>query len=325
MKASGCKNGCVMADKGYTCACFKSLWLEPILNMNPFLLDNDSAYRSWRAEKLESYPQFAKQLFVKIAGNRLSDQEYQQLRALCDKANMAIYQLQDPELGSKEFVKELGLRLGLEHLDGNLCADDDSITSLQVMDTGRHAGYIPYTNRRLSWHTDGYYNLPERAIRAIVMHCVQDAAEGGVNMLLDHEIAYIQLRDQNPEIIRALMREDAMTIPPNIEDGQTLRTAQSGPVFSIDPSSQRLHMRFSARTRNIIWQDDDITREAVACINALLTPDNPYVIEYRLKPGEGIICNNVLHCRTGFSDDQVSGHTRLLFRARYYDRVKDKY
>lgn len=301
------------------------LWLELILSTHPFSLDNDQAYLGWRAAKLEAYPRSANQLLVQISGNRLSDQERQHLLALCDKANMAVYRLQHPEQGDKEFVRNLGIRLGLEHLDGNLCADDDSITSLQVMDTGRHAGYIPYTNRRLSWHTDGYYNLPEQAIRAIVMHCVRDAAEGGENLLLDHEIAYIQLRDQNPELIRALMQENAMTIPPNVEDGETLRAEQSGPVFSVDPLSQRLHMRFSARTRNIIWHDDAITGEAVACLNALLTPDNPYVFKYRLKPGEGIICNNVLHCRTGFSDDPASGHTRLLFRARYYDRVKDEH
>lgn len=295
------------------------------MSTNPFSLDDDSAYLRWRAAKLEAYPQTVQHLMVKISGNFISDAECQQLLALCNKANMAIYQLQHPDQGDKEFVRNLGNSLGLRHLDGNLCADDDSITSLQVMDTGRHAGYIPYTNRRLSWHTDGYYNLPEQAIRAIVMHCVRDAAEGGENLLLDHEIAYIQLRDQKPDLIQALMQVDAMTIPPNVEDGQTLRAEQSGPVFSIDGRSQRLHMRFSARTRNINWHDDDLTREAVACLNALLTPDNPYVFEYRLKPGEGIICNNVLHCRTGFSDDPASGQTRLLFRARYYDRVKDEY
>ena len=295
------------------------------MSTTPFSLDSDQAYLEWRATKLESYPRSVNQLLVQISGNSLSDEEYRQLLALCNKANMAVYQLQHPEQVDKEFVRDLGMRLGLEHLDGNLCADDDSITSLQVMDTGRHAGYIPYTNRRLSWHTDGYYNLPEQAIRAIVMHCVRDAAEGGENLLLDHEIAYIQLRDQNPELIRSLMQENAMTIPPNVEDGETLRAEQSGPVFSVDPLSQRLHMRFSARTRNIIWHDDAITREAVACLNALLTPDNPYVFKYRLKPGEGIICNNVLHCRSGFSDDPASGRTRLLFRARYYDRVKDEH
>ncbi|TNF38714.1 MAG: taurine catabolism dioxygenase TauD [Gammaproteobacteria bacterium] len=263
---------------------------------------------------------------VQIDQKGLSDVTRQRILALCHKTNMVIYQLQQPQQGDKHYIRELGRQLGLERLDGNLCADDDSITSLQVMDSDtRHAGYIPYTNRPLSWHTDGYYNLPEQQIRAILMHCVRDAVEGGENLLLDHEIAYIQLRDQNPEYIKALMRPDVMTIPPNVAEGQTLRTEQSGPVFSVDEQSQSLHMRFSARMRNIVWHDDDITRQAVAALNALLNPENPYVFRYRLKPGEGIICNNVLHNRTGFSDDPASGRTRLLYRARYYDRVHDDY
>jgi hypothetical protein len=33
----------------------------------------------------------------------------------------------------------------------------------------------------------------------------------------------------------------------------------------------------------------------------------------------GILCNNVLHDRTGFTDDPA--RPRLLYRARYHDRI----
>ena len=33
----------------------------------------------------------------------------------------------------------------------------------------------------------------------------------------------------------------------------------------------------------------------------------------------GVLCNNVLHERTGFVDDPAA--PRLLYRARYHDRV----
>ena len=150
------------------------------------------------------------------------------------------------------------------------------------------------------------------------MHCVQPAAQGGENLLLDNEIAYMQLRDENPAYIKALMRDTAMTIPPNIVNDVEIRGEQTGPVFSVD-KSEHLHMRYSARTRNIEWYDDDITREAVVYLNSLLNVNNPYVFRYSLNAGEGIICNNVLHCRTGFVDD--AEHKRLLYRARYFDRV----
>ena len=289
----------------------------------PFSISDDEAYRAWRETKLADYPQSADALMVELADAGVRDEDVARLQAKCLKTNMVIYRLAEAARGDKGFVRELGLRLGLERLDGNLCADNDAITSLQVMDSGRHSAYIPYTNRRLSWHTDGYYNRPEQAIRGILMHCVRAAAEGGENLLLDHEIAYIQLRDRNPAFIEALMRPDVMTIPPNIENGEEIRAQQSGPVFSVNADTGSLHMRFSARTRNIVWHDDDVTREAVACLNSLLTPNNPYVIRYRLNPGEGIICNNVLHSRTGFTDDQAPGKTRLLYRARYFDRISN--
>jgi hypothetical protein len=43
-------------------------------------------------------------------------------------------------------------------------------------------------------------------VRGLILHCVQSAATGGENQLLDHEIAYILLRDENPDHIRALSR-----------------------------------------------------------------------------------------------------------------------
>jgi len=53
-------------------------------------------------------------------------------------------------------------------------------------------------------------------------------------------------------------------------------------------------------------------------MRGLLNENNPYVISYRMQAGEGIIANNVLHNRTAFTDGEEK---RLLYRARYYDRV----
>lgn len=288
---------------------------------NPYSLEDEANYQQWRAAKLRDYPRSADELRVDMTSDLPTLGECEQIARVCKKTNMAIYRLQHPGRGNKAFVHALGERLGLTHLDGNLCADNDSITSLQVMDSGRQAGYIPYSNRPLSWHTDGYYNLPENRIRAMLLHCVREAKEGGENSLLDHEIAYIQLRDQNPDFIRALMQDDVLTIPPNIEGDEMIREARSGPVFSVDPQTRQLHMRYSARGRNVIWRDDDITRAATAALTALLSDKNPYVIRHRMRPGEGIICNNVLHCRSGFTDDPTPEKNRLLFRARYFDRI----
>jgi hypothetical protein len=139
---------------------------------------------------------------------------------------------------------------------------------------------------------------------------------------MDHEIAYILLRDENPEFVRALMAPDAMTIPPNVQNGVQLRPEQSGPVFSIDAGGH-LHMRYSARGRNIVWKDDDLTGAAAQCLLNLFQQDSPYIFRHRLEAGQGIIGNNVLHCRTAFSHGEDDGQGRLLYRARYFDRIAD--
>lgn len=289
-----------------------------------FALDDARAYAAWREEKLEDYPRSAQQLVVEINDPRqLSAAEHQELLRICGKANMAIYACRRSAAMDKDALRLLGGQFGLHRLDGNLCADEDSISSLRVMAEGRQQEYIPYTDKPLNWHTDGYYNAPEQRIRAFIIHCASSAASGGGNALLDYEIAYIQLRDANPDFIAALMQADALTIPPNIEAGVAIRPEQSGPVFSLDPQGLGLHMRYTIRKRHIQWRQDAMTLAAVAHLEALLNgaAASPYIFSHRLEAGQGILCNNVLHNRAGFTDDAQTGQQRLMYRARYYDRI----
>jgi alpha-ketoglutarate-dependent taurine dioxygenase len=113
-----------------------------------------------------------------------------------------------------------------------------------------------------------------------------------------------------------------MTIPPNIEGGVELRPAQSGPVFSVAPGTGALHMRYTARSRSIEWKDDRNTRMAAGFILELLANDSIYTVRHRLKAGQGIICNNVLHKREAFANDAAAGQERLLYRARYHERIQ---
>ena len=114
------------------------------------------------------------------------------------------------------------------------------------------------------------------------------------------------------------MHPDAMVIPDNIEAGKVIRKAQGGPVFMLKPDGS-LHMRFSARKRNIVWRDTEDTRNAVDMINRLLADDEK-VFKVALSAGQGIICNNVLHNRTGFEDS--ADQKRLMYRARYFEAVE---
>ena len=289
----------------------------------PFNPADERSYQSWREWKLAGYPRRVEDLIVEIANPfRLEAAEKQALLCRCRKANAAIYRISAGDFTDRELVGALGRQFGLVRLDRNLRADEDSITSLKVVPGAGGGYYIPYTNRPLNWHTDGYYNTADEQVRGVVLHCVSAAAEGGENGYLDHEMAYLLLRDENPEYPVALMQPDAMTIPANIEEGVEIRPAQSGPVFSVEPRSGSLHMRYTARTRSIAWKDDRRTRMAVGFLTELLGGESAFVFRYRLQPGEGIICNNILHQRAAFADDPQTGRTRLLYRARYHDRIR---
>lgn len=285
---------------------------------NPFLPGNDTAYQRWRESKLDGYPDRLEQLTVEIEQpQNLNAAERQAILQRICKCNMAIYVSalgSDPD---KELVRRLGRQFGLQRLDHNMGADDDAISSLSIQPDALHQGYIPYTDRPIAWHTDGYYNDLEHQILGMVLHCVVPATQGGANQLLDHELVFMQLHDRNPEFTRALMHPSTMTIPANVVDGQVIRPARSGPVFLILPGGQ-LHMRYTDRSRSIEWRDDALTREAVAELKQILKAPSLYRFEGTLQSGQGLICNNVLHTRSGFKNGETE---RLLFRARYFDRI----
>jgi hypothetical protein len=116
------------------------------------------------------------------------------------------------------------------------------------------------------------------------------------------------------------MRPDAMTIPANEEANGATREENTGPVFVVDPDTGGPAMRYTARKRNIRWRDDAVTLAAVRALERVLRED-PLVMHVRFAPGDGIICNNVLHDRVGFDAGAGSESARLVYRIRSYDRV----
>jgi alpha-ketoglutarate-dependent taurine dioxygenase len=289
---------------------------------SPFDLANETGYRAWRDAKLAAYPRSVEELIVPLADPRhLSTDERGALESRCARANMAIYSAPQLPAADKSLPHQLARQLGLSRLEGNYLADEDGLSSITPAgDEGSVRGeFIPYTHKPINWHTDGYYNALDRRILGMTLHCAQDAETGGENALLDHEIAYIQLRDSNPEFVAALMQPDAMTIPARMDEDDIARPEQSGPVFAVDAEQGFLHMRYTARTRSIVWKNDAATQAAVKALADILA-GSEFILNARLRPGMGLICNNVLHTRSAFSDS--ADRRRLLFRGRYYDRLR---
>jgi len=300
---------------------------ERVRRPGPFDLQDDRPYRQWRESKLTRYPKSLGEIRVSVA--RLgapTANERGAIEALCRRCNMALYAASPAgdESAVRRDLVAFGAAFGLAVVEDHRSAEHDGIVRIEVADRGGRLGYIPYTDRAINWHTDGYYNFhgPARCVKAMALHCVRDADQGGENRLLDHEIAYIRLRDADPAYVEALARSDAMAIPESVEADGRVRPINVGPVFYIDPASGRLGMRFTARKRNILWRNDNVTRAAVARLEETLE-DDPLVLRARLAPGEGLLCNNVLHDRSAFLPDGASGK-RLLYRIRYLEPIAER-
>ncbi|KAB2916634.1 MAG: TauD/TfdA family dioxygenase [Hyphomicrobiaceae bacterium] len=303
-------------------------WAQHDGRESPFHLDNERAYQSWRRAKLESYPRSPGDLRVVVRDlARPLAAELDGILGRCRRANMAIYasggaqpRNREEEAGTRRGLAGLIAALGLGEVEQHRSAEADGLVAIEVSQEPAKRGFIPYTARALSWHTDGYYNAPEQAIRSMVLHCVRTARSGGENTLVDPEIAYIRLRDANPRWVAALMHPEAMTIPECVEEDGRLRPASAGPVFAVDEASGSLLTRYTARGRNIVWRNDESTAAGVAFLDYLLGKGHePLILNYRLAPGEGIVCNNVLHARTAFEDGPAPG--RLMYRARFSRRI----
>lgn len=277
---------------------------------------------AWRARKLAQRLDDAAQATVAVADPyRLAPDEHAAILALCARHNLALVRLAHPAADPARAVKALAAAVGLTVFDRNPLAGEDGLTELRAgadAEADDAGAFIPYTRRPLNWHTDGYYNTPERQVRGMVLYCAQAAASGGDTFLLDHELAYLLLHDRDPALAAALWRPTALTIPEHRIDGRCLRPARSGPVFSTDADGH-LHMRYTARTRSVVWEDHPEVRAAAAALRELLDDPATPVLRLTLAPGDCLVCNNVLHGRTAYDDDAT--RPRRLLRARCYERV----
>lgn len=289
--------------------------------ISPFNIENDHGYEVWRDRKLKNYPKNLEDLIIEINDPRtLTVNEHKALLEVCRKTNMVIYASKTGYDPSPKIPLFMGYNFGINDLDNNWLSDENGLTSLTVAKAGIRQQFIPYTNKEINWHTDGYYNTKLKQINALLLHVVDKAAQGGENSLMDHEMAYIQLREKNPEYIRALMETEVMTIPARIDEGKVAREEESGPVFSINDKGD-LHMRYTIRVNNVIWSEDPLTQEALEYLNLILNSNSPYIFHGLLEPGMGLVSNNVLHTRESFIDDET--HLRHIYRARYYSRLKN--
>jgi len=168
-------------------------------------------YSVWRDRKLGWYPADSRSLVVKLRNPEAPDcAERAALAERLQRFNMAVYHCEGSAPDPLRCIQGLERAFGLEPLaaTGNGGMKAGAKPHIQVIEAHPGPGgcpdrYIPFTDKALGWHTDGYYYRAAKRVRAFVMHCERPAAAGGSNRLLDPEVLYLHLRDRDPELASA--------------------------------------------------------------------------------------------------------------------------
>ena len=263
----------------------------------------------WAEEKERNIPHNIDGIIVNIHDiNNVKISEIAKIKETINKCSSCIYSSKialKSNTNLLKFVESIGMRT----YDRNNI-ESNEISTITPLENNK-INYIPYTDKSLNWHTDGYYD--KKSIFSWLLHCVHPATHGGENYLLDHELAlreYVLRYDD----INNLMSEDALTIP---ESKDTSRSEISTYIFSIKNQYKKLHMRFSMRKDNIGTSPK--AGDAVTKLKEIIENDcAKYSLTYKLQKNEGIITNNILHGRKAFKDDKVK---RKLLRIRSYERL----
>ena len=284
------------------------------------LLSNQDDYQYWRDKKLANTSSDLSQYFVEIDNPfKLTVSEKNKILTLCQNNNFALFQIKAQE-DYENSVIHINQQFGLKDFDSHLYVKNKGLAHITQSNKKDQSEFIPYTDKNIGWHTDGYYNPTDSRIRAFSLFCVQSAKIGGLSQWIDPDMVYLLLREDNPEIAKALTHPQAMSIPEHRVDGRVRREKSVGPVFFVDELTQALYMRYTQRKKNIEFFNSSEIEQAVNHLDALLSQQTPYHFQYMLQTGQGILCNNVLHKRQNFTDDKQ--HPRLLLRGRYFNRIK---
>lgn len=267
-------------------------------------------FKQWALEKEDNIPLNIDDLIVKIHDiNHATLAEISNIKDIIKRFNYCIYQSK-VGLNAQADLMNFAQSIGMETYDTNNI-HNSPISLIMSLETKNALNYIPYTNKKLNWHTDGYYD--EKPIFSWLLHCEEPAYSGGENYLLDHELAireYI-IKYDNLESLSSL---DAFTIPGNTHAN---RGETKGYICDNDNEYKKFHMKFSMREKNMKLNEQSKT--AIMRMKKIIKEDcKKYCLTYKLSKNEGIVSNNILHGRNSFEDGKAM---RKLYRIRSYERI----
>ena len=279
------------------------------------LTNTTEDYKRWKDNKLETFTKNLDELTVQITSpNAISKPEKSMVISLLDNHNIVFFHIDRVKQTNKSTIKNFASQIGLSNYELDSQSDEDGLTEIKdIKITEKLSEYVPYTTKELNWHTDGYYTDQKNSVLSWLLFCKTSAESGGINKYLDHEIAYILFNNKSKRL-EDLMLNDTCCIP---ENSITNRKEVFNPVFMF--KNKRLHMKFSMRKKNIIWNKNSL--QAIDVLKSIIKDSSEYHITKKLDTGMGVITNNVIHMRTAFTNSR--NKNRLLYRLRSKKRVTE--
>ena len=272
-------------------------------------------YKRWKDNKLATFTKNLDELTVQITSpNAISKPEKSMVISLLENHNIVFFHIDRVKQTDKSTIKNFASQIGLSNYELDSQSDKDGLTEIKdIKITEKSSEYVPYTTKELNWHTDGYYTDQKNSVLSWLLFCKTSAESGGINKYLDHEIAYILFNNKSKRL-EDLMLNDTCCIP---ENSITNRKEVFNPVFMF--KNKRLHMKFSMRKKNIIWNKNSL--QAIDVLKSIIKDSSQYHITKKLDTGMGVITNNVIHMRTAFTNSR--NKNRLLYRLRSKKRVTE--
>ena len=272
-------------------------------------------YKRWKDNKLATFTKNLDELTVQITSpNAISKPEKSMVISLLENHNIVFFHIDRVKQINKSTIKNFASQIGLSNYELDSQSDEDGLTEIKdIKTTEKLSEYVPYTTKELNWHTDGYYTDQKNSVLSWLLFCKTSAESGGINKYLDHEIAYILFNNKSKRLMD-LMLDDTCCIP---ENSITNRKEVFNPVFMF--KNKRLHMKFSMRKKNIIWNKNSL--QAINVLKSVIKDSSEYHITKKLDTGMGVITNNVIHMRTAFTNSR--NKNRLLYRLRSKKRVTE--
>jgi gamma-butyrobetaine dioxygenase len=153
---------------------------------------------------------------------------------------------------------------------------------------------LAFTSKAISPHTDNPYRDPVPTLQ--LLHCLENAAEGGETTLVDGFAVAAKLRSDNPEAFDTLTRTPVTF---SFTDATTFLSAFR-PIIDVDPAGRIREVRSNNRSMQPGREHGPEFYRAYRAFRTLLREEQ---VALRLEPGDCLLFDNtrILHARTGFA------------------------